>query len=112
MEVVECLLTGRAAVGAERERPVLTALLDGVSRALQAPETLADGMVKAFLGAAAAQIDVARAGQLFCAAWVQAPLPPCSDGRSITTCCSVGRYPRRRVPYDRRPQAPRAKRSP
>ena len=60
-QVVDCLLTGRAAVGAEPERPILTALLDGVAAALRKPENLTEGIVMALQQAANAQIDVARA---------------------------------------------------
>ena len=76
-DVVECLLAGQAAVGAEPEHPVLTALLDGVSRALQIPENLAEGMVKVLLGAAAAQIEVARAA--YAAGVAQHAEPPVTD---------------------------------
>ena len=60
-QVVECLLSGRASVGAEPERPVLTALLDGVAAALRTPQKLTEGIVAALQQAAKAQIDVARA---------------------------------------------------
>ena len=60
-QIVDCLLSGRASIGAEPERPVLTALLDGVAEALKNPETLGAGVVRAFHRAEMAQVDVARA---------------------------------------------------